>query len=587
MKLKPEALLDCLKLDLEGYLVPGVKTRTALPPDVSAENFAATALLEGLLKKLEITSDTADSKALLKFVLKDEECSRYKFSPKWEIDYQLYGEFRRELDDFFHPKGRPLIESYAEIFAAADLGPGSNVGADGQSFYAKMFSSTLTTTNQTLYDMYAAMLGSYPIWCSAELRRLETHGFPLIVEGSRSVFVPKDVSISRLICVEPTLNMFVQLGIGNILRARLKSMYSIDLEYQPSLNRELAAVGSSFGSFSTIDLESASDSISLNLLKGVLPGWFFDTLVETRSPSVELPGLGYRTLSMVSTMGNGYTFPLQTVIFACALRAVYSCFGLKIRNNRESKANFGARIRKDGNLEMLGCVKPGNWAVFGDDIICETQVYTQLCSFLNLLGFSVNKSKSFFEGPFRESCGHDYFNGHWVRAVYLKRLDTRQQISVAINLLNEWSARTGISLRKTVRHLLDSFPGGLPNLVPFVENHDAGVRVPSAHFQNFRPKPGQMYRTYIVKPRQIRLSDEGVIHTPRGCKKLSNNPDGLLISFLRGEITNCTISIRSDVTRYKTKVAWIPSWDMCDERLASERGYSWQRWESATLANLA
>jgi hypothetical protein len=53
-----------------------------------------------------------------------------------------------------------------------------------------------------------------------------------IVEGNRLDFVPKNDDISRSICVEPTLNMFFQLGFADILNSRLKEFAGIDLENQ-------------------------------------------------------------------------------------------------------------------------------------------------------------------------------------------------------------------------------------------------------------------------------------------------------------------------------------------------------------------
>jgi hypothetical protein len=133
---------------------------------------------------------------------------------------------------------------------------------------------------------------------------------------------------------------------------------------------------------------------------------------------------------MISTMGNGFTFPLMTTILSSAVRAVYREMGILIKDNPLAW-NHDA-------------VVPGNWAVFGDDIIVCREAYDMLVTFLHELGFRVNLTKSFNSGLFRESCGHDYLGGHDVRGVYLKRMTSRQDIAVAVNLLNDWSFRTSI-----------------------------------------------------------------------------------------------------------------------------------------------
>ncbi len=47
---------------------------------------------------------------------------------------------------------------------------------------------------------------------------------------------------------------------------------------------------------------------------------------------------------------------------------------------------------------------------------------------LQLCGFTVNSSKSFTDGPFRESCGHDYYKGIDIRPVYTKTMLTWRDV---------------------------------------------------------------------------------------------------------------------------------------------------------------
>jgi hypothetical protein len=88
-------------------------------------------------------------------------------------------------------------------------------------------------------------------------------------------------------------------------------------------------------------------------------------------------------------MGNGYTFEMETLIFWAAVRVC--------RRHTRDHAPF---------------------RVYGDDIICGKQTADLLLPFLAWLGFPCNSSKTFLEGPFRESCGADYWNGHNVRPIH-------------------------------------------------------------------------------------------------------------------------------------------------------------------------
>jgi hypothetical protein len=49
--------------------------------------------------------------------------------------------------------------------------------------------------------------------------------------SSKVRVVPKNAKTDRTICIEPDLNIFVQLGIGAVIRERLKA-YGLDLNTQ-------------------------------------------------------------------------------------------------------------------------------------------------------------------------------------------------------------------------------------------------------------------------------------------------------------------------------------------------------------------
>jgi hypothetical protein len=537
------------------------------PPDASLSEFRCLTLLNTLLKKW-VPADTRapDKIAKEKFLASNKRCGDWAFRPEFESDRLLYGEFRKQLDQFFHPYGRNLLESFSVVLEKARVGPGSAVGAEGQSMYAKLFSSPLTVTSEALYLIYKCYIRQFHTWEYAENHRYSHYGKPCVVDCSRTSFVPKTADVSRMICVEPSLNMFFQLGLGRLMEEWLEESYGISMSNQPDINRRLARIGSYDGSFSTIDLSSASDSISLSLCREVLPEWLFQTLLELRSPFTSVSGEKVR-LEMMSTMGNGFTFPLQTILFSSIIRAAHRVAGIPLfdRANR-------------------------NWSCFGDDLICDTRAYRNVRRLLELTGFEINSTKTFFEGPFRESCGTDWLSGQPVRGVYIKRLRTTQDLCVAINLLNEWSAVTGVPLKRACNQLLSWMRGKfLP--VPYVEGYNTGVRVPFSFLKREHYEWDEnlsiMYRRFQSRPFVIRVTEEEIC-SPKGVRKLQYNPNGLLCSFLHGELRNSMYTVRHDRVYYFTKQVCTPHWDYAPQELPLDRGVApWPRWEIAVLINLS
>jgi len=215
--------------------------------------------------------------------------------------------------------------------------------------------------------------------------------------GNRFTSVPKDATKNRGICIEPPVNLAFQLDVGQAIRARLKRHAGLDLRTLQDVHRNKAREGSVDGTCATLDLSDASDTISLNLVKLILPEVWFDLLCSLRSPFTEVEGKWVR-LEKFSSMGNGYTFELETLIFlslACA-------------------------CAEQGGIDPSYLVRQGSISVYGDDIIVPVWMADSLCSLLSYVGLTVNPKKSFIEGLFKESCGGDYFDGADVRPYFLK-----------------------------------------------------------------------------------------------------------------------------------------------------------------------
>lgn len=225
------------------------------------------------------------------------------------------------------------------------------------------------------------------------------------VPGNRYSTVPKTAKTDRSIAAEPSINLFYQLALGAQLKSRLRKRANWDMTRAQELHRLVAERSSVTKEFATLDLSNASDTVCKNLVKILLPPHWFDQLDALRSPrtlgvkakaDITVAGSdGWVLLEKFSSMGNGFTFELETIIFAAvAVVATRRC-------------GYGGWLGRDVY-------------VFGDDIIVKDDVAKPLKPVLEFLGFTLNAEKSYFgEVPFRESCGGDYFDGLNVRPYFL------------------------------------------------------------------------------------------------------------------------------------------------------------------------
>ncbi len=236
---------------------------------------------------------------------------------------------------------------------------------------------------------------------------------PRFVDGSVLFTVPKNTDIDRVACKEPDINVFFQKSFGNQIRYLLKRV-GVDLNDQ-TVNGGLAMRGSIDGSLATLDLSSASDSVTVELVRRLLPPDWFYFLDAARSHRIDIDGI-LTDLEMFSSMGNGFTFELESLIFYALARAVAYMTGIR-----------------------------GRISVYGDDIIVPTGLAPYLITCLRLVGFSVNNDKSFVDGPFRESCGSYWHEGVDVKPFFIKGPITYlTDLIKVLNQLVKWSLCGGI-----------------------------------------------------------------------------------------------------------------------------------------------
>lgn len=284
------------------------------------------------------------------------------------------------------------------------FGPGatlSNKRREASVLHKLNSTPTITRDAEWFYPALPKRLRS--IWGRVDQLSQELAG--------RLQFVPKNYKTDRPIMVEPLINASIQRFLGKYIRKRLLLTTGIDLSVAPELHKKLACEGSFDGNWATIDLQSASDTIAYELVKFLLPEDWFRVFDAARTKWVDL-GEAYdwfnhsellpedlrnyikeplHVLRKFSSMGNGFTFELETMIFYA----------------------FAKVAADETNSEVGG--------VFGDDIIVGTPAANLLIQMLTLAGFAVNSEKSYLVGDFRESCGGDFMIGYDVKAVTLKK----------------------------------------------------------------------------------------------------------------------------------------------------------------------
>jgi len=485
------------------------------------------------------------------------------------------GTFSRYLWDFWNEGGFPLVTNPLTLFEEGRVGPGAARFARGESFVEKLFSSPLSCSSENLAKWFRIWIGQSPTWCAGEEIRQSMYGAVKTDVCSRLSFVAKNDVTSRAIATEPSINAYAQQGFDAILRRRLKRFFGLDLVIQQRVNRWYARWGSQRDHLSTIDLSSASDTISLAMCKRFLPPDMMRVIELCRSSRVELPNGDVTESTMVSTMGNAFTFSLQTIIFSCVVAAAFSF--------------------RDKPLKWRGY--PNAWGVNGDDIVVPKSVTADVISLLTLLGFEVNGDKTFTEGPFRESCGGDFFLGRNIRGVYIQSTSTQEARYSAFNQLVRFSAKTGILLP---RLLLKLFPDRKRLLlVPRWEDSSAGIHVPISivrRFLRLDANGSYVYRARVPVTLYADIYD-GRVWKPKGHKSISYNPHGLWLAMLNGSLSGSSpplvkqgvtarISLRpreGEDVRYRTKRRVAPNWD-CSVFLSTfespDSDVDWAAWET-------
>jgi hypothetical protein len=256
-----------------------------------------------------------------------------------------------------------------------------------------------------------------------------------VCSTNRVEVVPKNWETYRTIACEPDGVMPFQLAFDSYGKRRLKRV-GIDLSSQ-SKNQSFAREGSVSNKIATVDLKSASDTAAYNAVAWLFPELWFQYLDAFRSTDYKGP-FGVGNYAKFSSMGNGSTFVIETLIFASACAAV------------------GSKIR----------------CVYGDDIIIESHLVDELIRLLRFIGFVVNQGKTHVNGPYRESCGEHWYEGQLITPFYVRdEFRLRSEMCHLVNGLASICVPRG-HLWEYLLSLVESLD--LP-VVPFNESSTSGI----------------------------------------------------------------------------------------------------------------
>jgi len=397
----------------------GASLRVEPSDHTRPEDFALELLGASLLRKYPGLPGSADraNVAIEKWIACEEQC---RLTNERIRDFRI-GQIRSDLHDSFRIARKKIQRllgpfRWSKVAKFFGFGPGSTTRL---SYSKRHLPFKYGLEPETTFDNLAsaaAVIGLSPVWCLATGGRITDGILPCfrIKEESKVTTVPKDAFVDRVIAIEPDMNMFIQKGFGGYIRNRLK-LVKVDLDDQ-SLNQLLAQQGSR-GSLATIDLSSASDTVSWELVKELLDPEWYEALLSCRTHNARLPSGEVITLQKFSSMGNGFTFELESLIFWALCSSV-----CKYPIGRE-----GLHV-----------------SVYGDDIIVSVEDFPAVVDILGFSGFTTNPRKTFSTGPYRESCGKHYFHGHDVTPITItKEITHVSQLLLLCNNLVRFACRQG------------------------------------------------------------------------------------------------------------------------------------------------
>jgi hypothetical protein len=401
---------------------------------IPAGRFKRYAQLQNLLKKYRfandvLTDEQLQEKTLSKYFTEQERLATYKPLPPLgfavvrrarTIARRILGEYKPQDTIKFARFGKkssigcPLSLAYIDEKL-------SNVRAfTGSSQCSRWFFEAYLSQDELLSHIVAAL-------------PLEGNDENLQHESLNLVNVPKSWKTYRTITPLTLLSLFYSYGVGQQVTDRLAE-HGLDIRRLQARHQNLVKKFSLSKTHATADLSAASDSLVSENLNRILPRKWYCALKKamTHQVCVKQPDGIVKSFytESVLPMGNGFTFPVETLVFYCIIKAI-------------------------GELAKV----EGVFSVFGDDLIYPSKLHKYVRAVFPQLKLVLNLDKTFVKAPFRESCGADFYRGVDVRPYFLqgeRQLLTRSQYSAFLykaynGLTRRWHED---EIRSTLYYLL-------------------------------------------------------------------------------------------------------------------------------------
>jgi hypothetical protein len=312
-------------------------------------------------------------------------------------------------------------------------------------------------------------------------------------ESSSITYVPKTYKAFRGVKKPTLIGSFYTYGLGKMLQRRLKKVrvykgLRLDIRRLQETHKRLVKRSSRDRILATADLSAASDSISWELLNWLLPRKWLKVVLFGRQRQINVEGYGQIPLHSVCLMGDGHTFPLQTLVFYSLVKAM-------------------EELTSNGKHRLV--------SVYGDDLIYPSELHPFVRVVFPRLHLKLNEDKTYVTDYFRESCGADYCRGCDVRpfrpeagSTELGGLELAQFLYKLINGLKlRWD---DVEIPKTQEYLLQVLQ----------KTQECVFQVPAsfpdgAGIKTDRPRSGFFYSPVLWSPRLQAFEFRFVTQSPR------------------------------------------------------------------------
>ncbi len=470
---------------LSGFLEQVFDRRTGvLLPEPSITAIRVIRQLTLMFGKILLPCTTDRNRAAVE---KFMECE----SDLLSVDEQLTGRAKRDFGEVANVLFRHVFRGWDADIRTYSLMPkhGPGATADKLRGNSKWNQHVWHERLEPVFPMVEYLLPTYGYW--PELDRVEIRE-PGAEQPVKVTLVPKTLKTPRIIAIEPTCMQYMQQAMldsfmRNYERDDILPQF-IGFEFQEP-NRLLAREGSREVTLATLDLSEASDRVSNQLVKTLTSGFphLYEGLQASRSTHADVPHFGVIPLRKYASMGSALCFPLEALVFlTCIFLGISRQLSTPV--TRELLEGFVGKVR-----------------VYGDDMIVPVEYVESVVLTLESYGFKVNQNKSFWTGKFRESCGGDYYDGHEVNPVRVRRVLPEQRsdvdelistVALRNNLYYQGYFETCSWLDTGIEALIKHFPRVLPGS-PILGRHDHAGFDTGRHDEHLnRP----LVKGYVVSP---------------------------------------------------------------------------------------